>query len=102
MAHSPASSTPSRCTRTTASITELMVNRPRQISAGTRDAVVPSQKMIRWMGRFLKTSPVVRSVMSLRIRIAWRLAQSQALHFPQRKPEASTRGPRSSVERVVA
>jgi hypothetical protein len=46
-AHSPAAATPSRCIRTTASSTELTVNRPRQPSAGNKDPVVPPQKMAR-------------------------------------------------------
>ncbi len=48
--HSQASSMPSRSTCTTVSNTELTVKRPRQTSAGSRDAVLPSQNITRKMG----------------------------------------------------
>ena len=67
-AHSQAFSTPSRRTCTTASRTELAVNRPRHSSPGQSDAVLPEQNRMRRMGTSSATAPVDRSVTFFRYR----------------------------------
>lgn len=65
-AHSSAGPVPWRSAWTTVWSTEPTVERPRQISAGRTEAVVPEQNRTRRMGTFLKTSPVVKSWICLR------------------------------------
>ncbi len=65
-AHSRAGPTPARREWITVRSTERTVERPRQMSAGRIEAVVPEQNRTRRMGTSLKTSPVTKSWICLR------------------------------------